>query len=204
MTGLRERKKIRTRERLVAETLHLCEMQGFDATTIDQISAAADVSPRTFHRYFRTKEDVVLAPIDDIVSAMVVALDAQPVTGNEIDALVNAQVMVMTGTGPAGSDDLTHFETMNRITRAAPSVDARRSEKAGELFRGISSKIAERLDLPINDPRVQVVVAVYTSLVEVAMEAWRGQSSAGGANSAAFVESLAVTYENFREIAKNL
>ena len=57
--GLRERKKRQTREAIAAAALELFERQGYAATTIAQIAAAADVSPRTVFGYFTSKEDLV-------------------------------------------------------------------------------------------------------------------------------------------------
>jgi len=53
--GLRERKKIRTRETIRQEAFRLIEENGYAATTVEQIAEAAEVSPSTFFRYSRPR-----------------------------------------------------------------------------------------------------------------------------------------------------
>ena len=86
--GLRERKKAKTLAAIQAAALKLFRKQGYDATTIEQIAAAAEVSPSTFFRYFPTKEDVVLLDLTDPL--VIEAFRAQPPELSAIQALRNA------------------------------------------------------------------------------------------------------------------
>jgi AcrR family transcriptional regulator len=90
--GLRERKKLRTRTTLIEAAAELCVEQGFDKTTVEQIAAAADVSPRTFSRYFPTKESVVTAMTGDMDAYLATALTDQPTDIDEYEALLRAHL----------------------------------------------------------------------------------------------------------------
>src|SRR5438270_5428654 len=77
-TGLRELHAARTRDAIVSAALELFEERGFQATTVDEIAARADIAPRTFFRYFPTKEAVLFARAADDRAKLVAALDARP------------------------------------------------------------------------------------------------------------------------------
>jgi len=71
MTGLREQKKAQTRSAIIAEAGRLFTAQGFQATTMDEIAAAAGVSPATLYNYFGTKNSVLLADVETTVGEMI-------------------------------------------------------------------------------------------------------------------------------------
>jgi AcrR family transcriptional regulator len=86
--GLRERKKARTRAEIQAHALRLVREQGYDATTVQQIIEAAEVSESTFFRYFPTKGDVVL--LDEFDPLIVDAFLRQPSELSPLEALRRA------------------------------------------------------------------------------------------------------------------
>jgi AcrR family transcriptional regulator len=76
--GLRERKKAATRLALSQAAIRLAVERGIDQVTADAIAEAANVSPRTFHNYFSSKEDAILAAFRELAAEFVDAVHARP------------------------------------------------------------------------------------------------------------------------------
>ncbi len=70
MLSLRDRKKQRTREQILAEARRLFEVRGLDETTMEEIAAAAEVSVGTLYNYFGSKSSLLLALFNEWMSAM--------------------------------------------------------------------------------------------------------------------------------------
>lgn len=85
--GLRERKRVRTRRAIADAALELFARQGFHATTIPQIAAAADVSPRTVSGYFPAKEDLAFPDAEERIAELEERLRSRPAGETAADAL---------------------------------------------------------------------------------------------------------------------
>jgi AcrR family transcriptional regulator len=88
--GLRERKKQRTRRALVETAARLFEEQGYEATTVAQLAAAVEISPRTFFSYFKSKEDVLFADTDERIQIALDAIAARRPADRPPDLLLRA------------------------------------------------------------------------------------------------------------------
>src|SRR3954469_340472 len=85
--GHRERKKQRTREQIVDAAFALFAERGFQATTVADIAAAADIAPRTFFAYFPSKEAVVFFDFDAMFASLKATIEERPEGETAIDAL---------------------------------------------------------------------------------------------------------------------
>jgi AcrR family transcriptional regulator len=161
--GLRERKKARTRAAIRDHALRLIREQGYDATTVEQIAEAAEVSPSTFFRYFPTKEDVVLQ--DDMDLLWVDAFRAQP---PELSPLAAMRAALHEAFANMSTEDLAVLrQTMDLA--AIPAVRARMLDELSRTTQVLSNAIAERVGRRPDDVAVQTVAG---AALGVAMSAW--------------------------------
>ena len=90
--GVRERKKLAARTALTKSALKLFRENGFDATTVNEIAQLASMSPRTFFRYFETKEDVVFQDAPRHLDALRRVLRDRPPSESNSIALRSALI----------------------------------------------------------------------------------------------------------------
>jgi AcrR family transcriptional regulator len=88
--GLRSRKKARTRRAIEDAAISLFVSRGYEATTVEQIAALAEVSTTTFFRYFPTKADVILSEQDEAIPALRRAILARPAEEDDLEAVRHA------------------------------------------------------------------------------------------------------------------
>lgn len=170
-SGLRERKKQRTRATLIDVAARLCLEQGYDNTTVEQIAAAADVSARTFSRYFPTKEAVVVAVISDVADGVATAFAHQPFDITEHEALMRATVETFRG-GPAGQPDPAVFDRMTlllKILGTAPAIGLSAfSYRPEGPQHSVFVAIAQRMRIPTDHPALRILFDTWAVLMGVA------------------------------------
>ncbi|MFD4639037.1 TetR family transcriptional regulator [Lentzea sp. NPDC058436] len=181
--GLRERKKLRTRQSLVDAAYALFARQGFAATTVDQIADAVEVSARTFHRYFASKEDVALSVLTEQHDALVEALRTRPPEEPVMTAIHNAAVGVLR-TYEADEDcDAFRFHQMQTLIAGSPALRAAAAEQGTARTTEVAELIAERMGVdPAADPRPGLVAAVALCAAPAAVDARRAHEPSRAAS----------------------
>ena len=166
--GLRERKKQRTRATLLDAAVELCDRQGFERTTVDQIAAIAEVSPRTFSRYFATKDAIAFALIDDAIDLAAAELARQPRELNHFEALRRSYVTMYTSTktAPPGSLSADRMMCIVRIIMTSPTL-----KQAALEYRphAVNIELAKRLGVDLGDRRLRLISAMWGSIIMTAL-----------------------------------
>ncbi|MBR1133624.1 TetR/AcrR family transcriptional regulator [Bradyrhizobium iriomotense] len=167
--GLRERKQQETRERLTRAAMALFLERGFEATTIDDIAAAADVSRRSFFHYFASKEDVVAAWQEDAAAALVTEILARPADEAMLTAAENAIAAAVKRIDPAEA------AAMSRLKRDNPALQARDQLKYEKLERALAEGLARRARNKSDQLKARLVAMIATGAMRVGGESWIGE-----------------------------
>lgn len=163
VTDWRERKKAETRQRLQEQALRLFTERGYDATTVEQIAAAAGVSHMTFFRYFPTKEDVVLSDSYDPI--LVAAIQSRP---RAEDPVTRVQTALRDGLGaiyPAIRDMLL---VRTRLCLRTPALRARLWENQFAT----RELLADALDDGEPSFATRVLASACLATLTTALEEW--------------------------------
>ncbi|WUB12021.1 TetR family transcriptional regulator [Streptomyces platensis] len=165
--GLRERKKIQTREAIRRAAYRLFEAQGYEATPIDQIAEAADVSPSTVFRYFPTKEDIVLT--DEYDTVLEAGLRARPTDEPMVESMRRVAVEALRELTAADRGELVQ---RIQLVRDVPAIRGRTAENIARDTALISAVLAERTGRPADDLELRVISAAILAALQEAMLSW--------------------------------
>jgi AcrR family transcriptional regulator len=170
LPSLRERTRLAAQQSISEVAMNLFLEEGFGNVTVDQISVAAGISPRSFFRYFATKEDVVLGHLAATGLQLRDALAARPAEEPPWDALRAAFGTLLAEYGK-GQDSL---RGTTRMLYATPSLRARHLEKQLHWQDLLVPEIARHLGTASNgkDVRAYAIVASALACLDAAGAAW--------------------------------
>jgi AcrR family transcriptional regulator len=171
--GLRERKKLKTKEAIQREALRLFKEQGYAETTIEQIAAAAEISPSTFFNYFPTKEDVILFDrYDPMIFSMMTSLPASEPLSAVFYALLD-------GLGALMQRDHDVILARSKLSLAVPELRARLWEEIEKARDLIASILAARTGRDAADFELRVMAMVFLTATFEAILEWIRQDGRG-------------------------
>jgi AcrR family transcriptional regulator len=165
--GLRERKKQKTRWSIQEHALRLFEKQGYEQTTVDQIAAAAEVSPSTFFRYFKTKEDVVLE--DEYDPLLLALLAREPSDEPFLPALRRVVSMAFDQMGPT---ELGKIQQRTKLMLAVPALRMRMLDNFNSSVDMLAGAVAQRSGRDASDLEVRTFAGALTGALIAAIFAW--------------------------------
>lgn len=162
--GLRERKKAKTMANVQMHAMRLFRELGYNATTVEQIAEAAEISPSTFFRYFSTKEDVVIT--DNYDPLLIAAFEDQPSDLSPLQAVRNAIISGMVDMSP---DELETMRERNQLIMAVPELRGASLNNLIQTMQLLTEIVAKRVGRKPDDLAVQtfagVVVGVNISVM---------------------------------------
>ncbi|MEJ5868471.1 helix-turn-helix domain-containing protein [Pseudokineococcus sp. 5B2Z-1] len=177
---LRERRRRETRAEIGAVALDLVEARGYAATTVEDIARAAGVSPRTFFRYFPSKEAAVLAPDEEAEAALAEAL-ARPRPGcsllERVEAAFGELVARLAEVPP--EDVVPRVLRVRRLVLADPALTAAALGLQSQQADRVAELVAAVAGTTPQDLRTRLVAEVAGTAVRLTCDEWARRAEAG-------------------------
>ncbi|UED85968.1 TetR family transcriptional regulator [Streptomyces profundus] len=161
---LRERKKLRTRQALVTEALRRFTTRGFAETTLDELVEAVEISQRTFFRNFASKEDVALAPEQELWATYVDVFARQPAGDAPFADYQRALFATVASMDEGWAARFRDSRTLAERTPALAGHSLRNCAEATDRVLGVTARGPEE------GPDAEVRLRL---LLELMLSAWR-------------------------------
>jgi AcrR family transcriptional regulator len=192
--GLRERKKIKTRLAIEDVALSLFEQQGYEATTVEEIAAQAEVSTTTFFRYFPTKAEILLGDHGLHLPALLQAILDRPSDENDLEAFGNAVraewVSVV---------DPERTARKARIVATSDALSGLSFHRGHRWLYGIVEVLAQRNGRSIDDERCSLAARVGLEALGSAVDRWIADEGNG-----ALAEYVDTSFRRMAEVCSDL
>ncbi len=156
--GLRERSKAKRREAIIRAALELFADRGYDATTIADIAAAAEVAPRTVAMYFPSKQDIAMARFGESVDELTSALRDRR-SGESGTAILTRWLRG----GAWAAEELKALSA--RMFAANPELNALRTARMAEAIAEGAARIASDTGSAPSDPGPRLAAVATAAIV---------------------------------------
>ncbi|HEY0499821.1 MAG TPA: TetR/AcrR family transcriptional regulator [Kutzneria sp.] len=169
MSGLRERKKQATREALSMAALTLAVERGLDNVLVEDIAAAAGVSPRTFNNYFASKYEAISSRATDRVFRVGQVLLDRPADEPLWDAITAAVLEVHAAAAelpPPG------WLAGLRPVLSSPAMAGELLKTYVKMQKGLAAAIADRLGPGDHGMYPEIMAAAVAAATQVASDHW--------------------------------
>jgi AcrR family transcriptional regulator len=165
--SLRDRKRARTRQALVAAATELFERDGYDETTVADIAAAAEIGTRTFFSYFATKEELLFPESDARVRAAVAEIAARSPDDGPAEVLLRALHQI----GDDSDDLSSRLAALRlRLIRTVPAVRGRSLQIQLDAQREIARHLAEAFPDQLDEVRAAALTGAFVGAVTGALQ----------------------------------
>ena len=164
--GLRESKKLRTRQEIADQAMQLFATRGFDHVTVAEVAAAAGVSEKTVFNYFPTKEDLFFDEVPKRAAALVAAIhDREPG-----ESILSALRQLQLGECPRLCSP--GFARFARIIEESPALRAKELEVMAGFVRVLTEAIQKELAIDERDARISasLLVSVHRQVFHAARQ----------------------------------
>jgi AcrR family transcriptional regulator len=167
--GLRERKKLATRQALHEAAVALSIEHGLDKLTVEAIADAAEVSRRTFSNYFASKEEALLYGDHLRLRLLVDAVRERPADEPPWAALTGAALELQQRLGARDS----RWVTQVRLVRRHPALAAQQVSAYASMEDELTAQIATRAARSAAGPlRARLMAAAFLAATRVAVQEW--------------------------------
>jgi AcrR family transcriptional regulator len=182
---LRERKKQRTREALTDTALDLFTRRGFDGVTLDELCDRVEISKRTFFRTFASKEEVAMAPYEDLWRTFIHDLEIRPTPpGRPVLQALQDSVLAAMQTMDAG--DWAHrLRLCTQLAGRTPAIEAHCLYFCDVTVRAALDVLHRRFGLASHDLRPRLTLDILVAAFHRGLEAWATRPQAATADQLA-------------------
>lgn len=166
--SLRDRKKDATRLAIENAAWQLFSEQGFDDTTVNQIADRANVAPRTFFRYYPSKEAVLYPELDELLVDMRDAFHARPADEAPLVSLISAMDSMSDELTSSKSRQFERFEMLKRSGGGTSSAFVNE-----RVVTAVADMVRERYaELPDGELRAQLAAGVLSTIMTISTTRW--------------------------------